>query len=424
MKIAHCLPDQHWVEEMRCDNPRGAAYIQQKYIAEGLRGRGHFITWIAPQGLDHVFSGDMEEINLAPHTWTASGWFKLLSKVVWKIQQIFRIPYLNYFSNLRRYDACIQVLTGQDVAFERNSLYNSGVAMACKKLNLPYVMFFDADQIAELEYMDEPLTGLLRWRAKNILRYNLKAARQIISVSQTAKKHLTTNWNVPSDKVIVLSNAVDVERFKPDPELGSQTRALLRLTNNPLLVFVGSFYKWHDVVTLLKAFSVTLKKHANAHLILVGDGAKRDLMMKLSVDLNLEHAVHFTGFVGHIEVSRYVNAADIAIVPVPNMKQELWLSPMKLFEYMASGKAIVASSMGQIKEVIQEGQNGLLVSAGDEMALANAINKLIEDIQMRIELGKKAREDAVLNHSWEQYLSRLENVFIDVTGFPMLDSVK
>lgn len=424
MKIAHCLPDQHWVEEMRCENPRDAAYIQQKYIAEGLRGRGHFITWIAPQGLDRVCSGDVEEINLAPHTWTASGWFNLLSKIVWKIQQIFRIPYLNYFSNLRRYDACKQILTGHDVAFERNSLYNSGVAMACKKLNLPYVMFFDADQIAELEYMDEPLTGLLRWRAKNILRYNLKAAQRIISVSQTAKKHLTTNWDVPSDKIIVLSNAVDVERFKPDPELGSQTRALLRLTNHPLLVFVGNFYKWHDVVTLLKAFSVTLRKYVNAHLILVGDGAKRDLMMKLSADLNLEHAVHFTGFVGHVEVSRYVNAADVAIVPVPNMKQELWLSPMKLFEYMASGKAIVASSMGQIKEVIQDGQNGLLVSAGDEKELANAINKLIEDVPMRTQLGKKAREDAVLNHSWEQYLTRLENIFIDVTGFPMPDSAK
>ena len=84
------------------------------------------------------------------------------------------------------------------------------------------------------------------------------------------------------------------------------------------------------------------------------------------MDLGLEHAVLFTGFVSHTQVSRYVNAADIAVVPVPNMKQEMWLSPMKLFEYMASGKAIVASSMGQIKDIIKDGENGLLVPAGDE----------------------------------------------------------
>jgi glycosyltransferase involved in cell wall biosynthesis len=185
---------------------------------------------------------------------------------------------------------------------------------------------------------------------------------------------------------------------------------------------VGNFYQWHDVVTLLKAFDSVLKTHSDARLILVGDGTERISMMQLSVDLGMEHAVHFTGFVSHSDVSCYVNAADIAIVPVPNMKQEMWLSPMKLFEYMASGKAIVASSMGQIKEIIQDGQNGLLVSAGDEMALANALNRLIDDVPMRTQLGKKAREDALLNHSWEHYLSRLENVFIDVVSFPILDS--
>jgi glycosyltransferase involved in cell wall biosynthesis len=217
-----------------------------------------------------------------------------------------------------------------------------------------------------------------------------------------------------------LSNAVDVNRFKPDPDAWSPTRSSLHLTDNPLVVFVGSFYQWHDVVTLLKALAVVSEVHSNVRLVLVGDGAEREKMMNLSVDLGLKHAVQFTGFVTHADVARYVNAADIAVVPVPRMEQEMWLSPMKLFEYMASGKAVVASSMGQIKDVIRDGSNGLLVPAGDSVALAEAVNNLIEDDQLRTRLGNQAREDAVRYHSWEQYLSRLESVFLNAIRTPDL----
>jgi glycosyltransferase involved in cell wall biosynthesis len=138
--------------------------------------------------------------------------------------------------------------------------------------------------------------------------------------------------------------------------------------------------------------------------------------MNLAANLGIDHAVRFTGYVTHSEVSRLVNAADIAVVPVPAMKQEMWLSPMKLFEYMASGKATVASAMGQIANVVKDGQNGLLVPAGDANALASAIHRLIADPELRARLGQQARADAVSHHSWEQYLSQLEGIFHNVVN--------
>jgi glycosyltransferase involved in cell wall biosynthesis len=413
MKIAHCLPDHHWIDEMRSENPGDAAYIQQKYIAEGLRLRGHSVTWIAPQGFDNVCVCDTQVSYLASQTWTASNWFGLLRKVVWKIQQLFHIPYLNFFPNLLRYDACMQIFPSHNIVFERNGLYNSGVAMACKKLHMPYTMFFDADQIAELDFMGKPLKGLLRWRANTLLRDNLKIAKHIICVSEIARDHLMKTWQVPADKLVVLPNAVDVQRFKPDPDLRVQTRASLQLTDCPLVIFVGNFYRWHDVSILLKAFAVVLRTHPESRLLLVGDGVEREKMMRLSRDLMMEHAVIFTGYVSHAEVARYMNAADIAVVPVPKMDREMWLSPMKLFEYMASGKAIVATALGQVNDVIRDGDNGLLTPAGNEMAMAAAISKLIEDELLRTTLGKRAREDAIRKHSWERYLSNLENIFLE-----------
>jgi len=411
MKIAYCLPDQHWIDEIRGGVPKDAAHIQQRYIAEGLQARAHVITYVAPPDVERtLFARGADALTPAPQTWTTRAWFNLLSKFVWRFQQIFRIPYLNVFSNIRREDACLQILPGHDLAFERNSLYNIGVARACKKLNIPYVIFFDADQIAELDFMGKPLTGLLRWRAQNLLRENFSAAQRIICVSESAKKHLITNWNVSADKINVLSNAVDIHRFRPDPSLRAQTRASLSLTTQPLIVFVGSFYQWHDLETLLQAFSLVLTSSPRARLVLVGDGAERERITQLVHDLNIAESVQFTGYVSHAEVSHYVNAADIAVVPVPVMKQEMWLSPMKLFEYMAAGKAVVASAMGQIVHVVNDGENGLLVPAGDAQRLAESLSRLITDENLRNRLGEQARRDAVQNHSWETYLTQLEDV--------------
>jgi glycosyltransferase involved in cell wall biosynthesis len=167
------------------------------------------------------------------------------------------------------------------------------------------------------------------------------------------------------------------------------------------------------VTTLLRAFARVQSERPEARLLLVGDGAERERMTALARELGLGEAARFTGFVSHADVVRYVNAADVAVVPVPKMEREMWLSPMKLFEYMAAGKAVVASAMGQIVDVVRDGENGLLVPPGDETALAEAVGRLLADESLRERLGWQAREDAVRYHSWEQYLSRLEAVLVN-----------
>jgi glycosyltransferase involved in cell wall biosynthesis len=129
---------------------------------------------------------------------------------------------------------------------------------------------------------------------------------------------------------------------------------------------------------------------------------------------SLGDAVRFTGLVVHNEVARLMAAADVAVAPYPDIKQEIWLSPMKLFEYMASGTAVIASEVGQLAEVIHDGGNGVLVPPGNVPAMADALQRLIGEPSLRSRLGQRAREDAVRRHSWERYLSRLERVFAAV----------
>jgi glycosyltransferase involved in cell wall biosynthesis len=298
--------------------------------------------------------------------------------------------------------------------YERNILYRFGAAMACKRLRLPYILYFEADDILEHDYMGKPITGLLRWRARAAARYNLNAADCVICVSEATRIHLIQNWRISGEKIVVFPNAADVHRFRPDPEASAALRSSLGVDNRPLIFFVGGFYEWHDVKTILDAFAQMLVAYPDACLILVGDGAQRLTMMQHSSDLGISHAVRFTGKVAHAEVPRLMAAADVAVVPYPPINRELWLSPLKLFEYMASGTAIVASAVGQLTEVLQDGYNGLLVPPGDIPAMTDALKKLIGDPFLCARLGQQAREDAVEKYSWDRYISRLDQLFAAV----------
>jgi glycosyltransferase involved in cell wall biosynthesis len=412
LKIAICSPEWELMQQALLGGPADATYIIQKGVVEGLLARGHAITNISPSGLnDLVCTPDPQKSVMASGTWSTSGWFHLASKITWRLQDGLKIPYLNVFSNFRRYDACVQCLPGHDIVYERNGIYNAGVALACKQLKLPYVLFVEADEILEHDYMGKPLTGLLRWRAKRIFYNNLHTADCIICVSDQLKKHLISNWDVPSERIITFPNAVDTERFRPYTETRIETRASLDLDNNPLIIFVGNFYEWHDVTTLLDSFAQVLVTYPEARLILVGDGEQRAKMEQHVDVLGIRQAVQFTGFVSHTEIPHLMSTADIAVAPYPRLDHELWLSPLKLYEYMASGTVVVASEGGQIMDVIENGRNGLLVPPEDPLALADALKKLIDDPVLRSQLGKQAREDAVQKHSWQQYLTRLERLF-------------
>jgi glycosyltransferase involved in cell wall biosynthesis len=412
LRIAVCPPDLNYMQKVYRGEPADATSLIQSYIARGLSARGYTISYVIPQNSHQTLcTPDILQPKLALQSWSASHWFEFSRKLTWSIQRSLGIPYLNVFSNLGLMDACLRCLPGHDLVYERNSLYRFGIAMACKRLGIPYVLYFEADDILEHDIMGKPLKGLLRWQARKALCYNLSTANCIICVSESGKAQLVKNWNVPAKKIVVFPNVADTKRFMPELDTRSEVRESLKKKDQPIVIFSGNFYQWHDVTTLLKAFLQVIANHPSAHLVLLGDGENRLSMMKLAADLKLSQSVTFTGMVPHEEVPRFLTAADIGVVPYPAMDTELWLSPLKLFEYMASGLAVIASNAGQLCEVIRDGYNGLLVPPGDELGMASAINRLIENPTLRTQLGIRARQDAVEKHSWEQYITRLEDLF-------------
>lgn len=402
--------------------PAEATYIIQRYIAQGLEARGHQLSFLVPVYHQQIIcSNNLLEPKLAMQTWSASSWFNFARKASWSLQKLVGIPYLNVFSDLCLMDAALHCLPGHNLVYERNGMYKSGIAMACKRLGIPFVLYFEADDILEHDIMGKPITGLLRWRARQTINYNLTRADCIICVSEPGKTHLIDHWGIPAEKIVVFPNVADTTRFKPDPDARARVREKLGYQDEPLIIFVGNFYQWHDVPTLLEAFARVIAEYPSARLILVGDGERRQAMMQLADQLGLGQVTRFTGMVTHEEVPNYLAAADIGIVPYPPMDTDLWLSPLKLYEYMASGLVVVASDIGQLNKTITDGVNGLLVPPGDAVGMAEAIIRLLLNKELRTQLGAHARNDAVQKHSWDEYINRLESLFRAViAGEPIL----
>jgi glycosyltransferase involved in cell wall biosynthesis len=179
---------------------------------------------------------------------------------------------------------------------------------------------------------------------------------------------------------------------------------------------VGGFFPWHDLDLLIESFSQVLRQRPEAKLVLVGAGQTRTAIEQKILSNGLQHAIILTGAVAHDRVPEMVSIADVAVVPSAPVSASGGGTgtPLKLFEYMAAGKAIVATALNQSAEAIQDGHTGRLVEPSNAAAFAEAMLALLNDPAERVRLGQNARRWAVEHASWDQYTRRLEDIYQNV----------
>jgi len=238
-------------------------------------------------------------------------------------------------------------------------------------------------------------------------RLNLDAAARIFVVSDVERRNLEAR-GVRPEKIVVNPNGVDVEMFRPGAG-GEEVRRDSRIGEDEIVAgFVGTFGPWHGVENLAAAIKL-MPSYLPVRFLLVGSGSlhaevERQLEREVS-----ERRVIFTGAVGHDRVPRLLDACDILVAPhVPLADgSEFFGSPTKIFEYMAMGKGIVASRLGQIGEVLVDRETALLVEPGKVEELTAAIVELFKSETLRVSLGEKAREVAEREHTWTHNARRV-----------------
>jgi glycosyltransferase involved in cell wall biosynthesis len=157
---------------------------------------------------------------------------------------------------------------------------------------------------------------------------------------------------------------------------------------------------------LAEAFARLASEDDSVRLLLVGDGEEAILVRTILDRAGALDAVHMPGVVPRPEVPGYLAAADVLVSPHAPVDRFIG-SPVKIFEYMASGRAIVASRLAQIGELLRDGETALLVPPGDPLRLQEALRRLKDDPELRERLGRAAQEEARSQHSWDARLTTI-----------------
>jgi glycosyltransferase involved in cell wall biosynthesis len=193
----------------------------------------------------------------------------------------------------------------------------------------------------------------------------------------------------------VVPNAVEVEEV--DRALASRTSG--SEIRSSTVGWIGSFGEWHGAEILIQALP---KMDSSVEVVMIGEGPERVQCQRLASDLGVSKRVTWTGQVPHDEALALLSRCDVLASPHLPLRGDtpFFGSPTKVFEYMALGRPIVASRLGQIGEVLEDGRTALLVSPGDADELARRISDLLSDPDFGEALARGAREEARSRHTW------------------------
>lgn len=286
--------------------------------------------------------------------------------------------------------------------WQHHELYHRAGFRAARRFDCPLILFVDAPVIWEESKWGtrRPLYGRLLERLAEDPQ--LLAADLVACVSEDVAEELVRR-GVEERRVMVAPCSVDVDRFVPRQGY-SEVRQRLGLGDRFVVGWVGSFRRFHGLELLLEAYGRLRQEVPQASLLLVGDGFERRALEGKVAEMALPD-VAFTGTVPHAEMPDYLTAMDAAVVVDPG-RAGFHYSPLKLKEYMAAGLAVVAPPSGQLADLLVDGDNALVVPAGNAEAIFRALTRLHAESELRCDLGHRARRQMEVEGDWSFQLDR------------------
>jgi glycosyltransferase involved in cell wall biosynthesis len=267
-----------------------------------------------------------------------------------------------------------------DFIYERYTLYTCCGLLIAKAFGIPFILEVNAP--LTLERSPLMFRRLARW----LERWLCSTATRTIVVSGQMAAFFRSE-GVPKDRLTVMPNGVDPRSFDPDIS-GDEVRTRYGIGDKIVVGFVGWSRSWHNLRFAVEAFADDGLAERGGHLLIVGDGPAHGELVSLVNQRALRSHVTFTGAVPRQDVAKHIAAMDVTIQPGATP----YASPIKLFEYMAMGRAILAVAQPNIEEVLRDGENALLFPASDQPAFSKALARLIEDAGLRTRLGQAALE--------------------------------
>lgn len=247
---------------------------------------------------------------------------------------------------------------------------------------------------------------LTRWHETHVA----KQVDRVCTICEGLRQDLIGR-GIPDGKITVIPNAVDVAQFPlggpPDPAL----QARLGLEGAYVLGFLGSFYAYEGLDVLLAAVPALVQRIPAAKVLLVGGGPQEAALKAQAEALGIADRVVFVGRVPHQEVNRYYDLLDALVYPRKPMRLTELVTPLKPLEAMAQGRVLVASDVGGHRELVRDGETGLLFRAGDSEALVEAVVRLRETPGLASRLRTAGRAFVEHERTWANSTARYREVF-------------
>lgn len=313
-------------------------------------------------------------------------------------------------SNLRYYQKELAILRQErpDILLLRSELYNFSALCAAKKLSIPVVLEVDCPTAYEHRYLSGRNKIKIGRLPERIERWNWNQSKAIIAISNILRDFLIRN-GVAGEKITVIPNGADPQRFRP----GTADEALHRrfpLQDKVVIGWIGSLVGWSGLENLLAVAQQLLDMRPQAALLFVGGGKNKEILEKTFRPQDIGRRVFLTGAIAWDEVPAYLDLMDITIAPYP--KLDFWYpSSMKIFEYMSAQTTVVASSVGQIAEVIEDGVNGLLFNPDRRDEFLAKVLFAVDEPDRRIRIAANARKSVLEKYTWEAHARKMSLIF-------------
>jgi glycosyltransferase involved in cell wall biosynthesis len=340
-----------------------AVHIEE--LVGALRSLGHEVRVVAPNG------------NTSARMGARAGWVQRLHthlpKAVYECLELAYslIAYWRLARTAREFRP--------DFLYERYNLFMLAGLLLKRRQRIPMLLEVNSPLTAERgTFGGLGLPRLAAWTEGMVWR----GADILLPVTHVLGAYVEAQ-GVPAERIAVIPNGINLTHFSRAPPMAA-AKAALGWTGAFVLGFTGFVREWHGVDRVLR-WMASSDAPVGARLLIVGDGPARASLERLSSELGLGDEVRFTGVVSRERVPEYVAAFDVALQPaaVP------YASPLKLFEYMALGKAIVAPLQPNIQEVLVNDRNALLFDAAAG-ALEQALSRMCRDAELRQRIGDEA----------------------------------
>lgn len=292
-----------------------------------------------------------------------------------------------------------------DVIYERYNLFYYAGVWAKKKLGIPLILEVNAPLAEErARHGGLSLEKLARSSEAAIWR----AADHVLPVTDVLADYVR-DAGVPGNRITVIQNGVGDEFLNAADPFSIVRR--YGLQDKIVLGFTGFVREWHGVDRVIRFMASSGR--GDLHLLLVGDGPARAGLEKLAAECGVADRVTVTGVVQRASMADHVAAFDIALQPAVTA----YASPLKLFEYMAQARTIMAPASANICEILTDGEDALLFEENSASAFDGALSRLVEDNDLRLRLGAAARARLLRDdRTWSANASRVEAIAVDLVG--------